>query len=314
MSEAQAANATIEQEKIIDGSPSETETTFQEPVEEKPVDEVVEEEKKEDAAEETPVEEEKKPLPAEEQKPLNHNQRRYAQTAAAKARLEGQVAAYENLLRNVLGGQDPKQVIQGQVQSQANKPDRGQYNDDASFFEALAEYKAQQILAPQLQNLQTQLQQQAVAAQAAVEWNKNAERVKQDYPDFQERLHDIDDIEFKPEIQRALSKSTYGPDIAYYLAVNPDKAEELARKPVEDALIEIGRVSSYIEYDEANKKKSTIPGQVGLQKSPTVKPITPPRGRSGSVAGSKQVSEMTADEYVRMRNKQLAEKINKRRG
>lgn len=158
----------------------------------------------------------------------------------------------------------------------APKPTKADYPDDEAYFEALADYKAEQKVRQFSQQTQAERAQEAQARQTASQFDLYQERVQQaDLPDYAEVVGQSD-VPAAPHVLESILDSDVGPQLAYHLAKHPDVAERLnAMTPVQAAR-EIGRLEAAVASPAAAqptppaKRTTTAPA-----------PINPVRGGNG---------------------------------
>lgn len=158
----------------------------------------------------------------------------------------------------------------------APKPTRADFADDDAYFEALADYKAEQKVRQFSQQTQAERAQEAQARQTASQFDLYQERVQQaDLPDYAEVVGQSD-VPAAPHVLESILDSDVGPQLAYHLAKHPDVAERLnAMTPVQAAR-EIGRLEAAVASPAAAqptppaKRTTTAPA-----------PINPVRGGNG---------------------------------
>jgi len=159
--------------------------------------------------------------------------------------------------------------------------------------EAKARYVAQHELKETLTaQEQREMERKAQEAQARTSetWAKRAAAAKAEMPDFDEVISSSD-IQFKdPAVLQAITESEFGPKIAYYLASNPDEADEIADMTGAAAIRAIGRLEAKLEG-----------GKVSVTKAPApIKPV----GQKAKV--DKSPEEMSPDEFAKWRKKYIS--------
>lgn len=166
-------------------------------------------------------------------------------------------------------------------------------NDFDAYSRAVARYEAKQEIQSTLtahQKAEAERQAQAAQARTAETWVKRAAAAKAEMPDFEEVVSSSD-VQFKdPNVLQAIAESEVGPKIAYYLASNPDEADEIAELTGAAAIRAIGRLEAKLEG-----------GKTGGTKTPA--PITPV-GQRAKV--DKSPEEMSPDEFAKWRKKYIA--------
>lgn len=159
------------------------------------------------------------------------------------------------------------------------KPKLDDFKTYEDYIEALTDWKIAQKAAV-ISEAQTQ---DVVAARYA----QQAELSRKAHPDWDEAFAESGDIEIHPEVQQTIVEHDNGSEVAYYLAKNPELAQDLARMPLRRQIAEIGRISAVLERSEAPapvKPRTAAPA-----------PITPVSG--GSTTTQVDPSKMSMKEY-----------------
>lgn len=185
---------------------------------------------------------------------------------------------------------------QSQAKPAAGAPKYEDFNNDFdAYSRAVARYEAKQEIETTLtahQKAEAEKQAQAAQARTAETWAKRAAAAKAEMPDFDEVVSSSD-IQFKdPNVLKAISESEFGPKIAYYLASNPDEAEDIAELTGAAAIRAIGRLEAKLED-----------GKVSVTKTPA--PINPVGQRAKT---EKSPNEMTNEEFAKWRKKIIAQR------
>lgn len=232
-------------------------------------------EETESKAEEVPKEEKK-----EEPKKQTHDDRRWNRLLQERATYKAQL---DMLLQQ-----------QQQTQPKAEtRPSRADYANDEDYVDALTEFKVQQKLVPIAEQMQKRVEQTRVVN----EWQGKIAQAKSEYPDFDSALEEAQDIPIQPHVSEALMDSPLGADIAYYLAKNPEDAYRINSMTPTQAIRELGRIESYVEFDK--KEKAKVP-KAKVSAAPA--PIKPPKSSGGG--STKSLEDMSPAEYIAYRNKQ----------
>ena len=173
------------------------------------------------------------------------------------------------------------------------RPRRESYASDDDYTDALGDWKADQAIARREQQ-QAQARQQAEFNELVESWNKRQQTVIDSIPDYAEVLAKSD-LQIKDHVHALLLDSEAGPQIAYFLALNPDEAKKLnGMKPLA-ALKHIASLEKDLADadDEPAKPKATeLP-----KKSKAPEPINPVKSTGSSNPGPAQSFE----EYKRRR-------------
>lgn len=91
--------------------------------------------------------------------------------------------------------------------------------------------------------------------------------------------------------------SETGPELAYWLAENRDRAEQIARLPAHLAALELGRIEGRLQ---AAKEAKARPSHVTQAPPPT------PKVDAVEPDVTKTPDDMGVDEWLKWRNKQIA--------
>ena len=172
----------------------------------------------------------------------------------------------------------------------APKPTRADFADDDAYFEALADFKAEQKVQQFSQQTQAERAQEAQARQTASQFDLYQERVQQaGLPDYAEVVGQSD-VPAAPHVLESILDSDVGPQLAYHLAKHPDVAERLnAMTPVQAAR-EIGRLEAAVAIPAA-----TQPTPTAKRTTSAPAPINPVRGGNGQF--TKPVEAMSDAEW-----------------
>lgn len=148
-------------------------------------------------------------------------------------------------------------------QSTSDKPQRSQYADDDSYFEALYDYKRGGELAQERQRAELAKHEEATKT-----WQQKEETVRTRYPDYDEVIEEASDVFVSQNAIDAILDSNLGAEIRYYLAKNPDEAEATRGMSPLAAIRHIGKIEAKIEL-----AKSTNPTVKASSAPPPVKPL-----------------------------------------
>lgn len=189
------------------------------------------------------------------------------------------------------------------------KPMRSQFVSDDDYAEALTDWKVDQKLQERQQEEQ---QARANAAQEALaqNWEKRLRMAKEDLKDFDDVVGKSE-IDLPNHIYVAVVESDLGPELAYYLAQNPDEAKLLKGMSPTSALRTLGKLEDRLAdakkpapETKKDEPKGSTQQNVAPEKSKAPPPIDPLKDATGSV--EKPTSQMTYAEYKAFRQKQQA--------
>mgnify|MGYP001564356246 CR=1 FL=1 len=127
----------------------------------------------------------------------------------------------------------------------------------------------------------------------------NVERVKPEYPDYDEKVANNEKLELRHDVFFSIERSADAPHILYHLASNPEVAAKLNGLSQIDAAIHIGELQA--ELRGARKPKVTKAAE----------PVKPVGNRSSPQA--KKLDEMSMDEYAAHREQEMKQEADRKR-
>lgn len=160
------------------------------------------------------------------------------------------------------------------------RPDAKDFQSPDEYVEALAEWKAGQLIESTLQKRDAEVKQTQAKTERESKANAWAERVAkfaESTPDFAEVL-DSAETQIPGHVLEALLESNKGPELAYHLAKHPADAERIGRMSERQAYLELGKL-------EASLK----PALKSVTKAPA--PITPVKSGGGNVIDLNKASQ-----------------------
>lgn len=184
------------------------------------------------------------------------------------------------------------QQLENQSHSKPAGSDAPKYedfnNDFDAYSRAVARYEAKQEIQSTLsaqQKAEAERKAQEAQARTSETWAKRAAAAKAEMPDWDDVVESASDIVLDHAAYEAIQESDIGPKIAYYLASNPDEADEIAQLKGSAAIRAIGRLEAKLEN-----------GKVVVTKTPEpIKPV----GQRAKV--DKAPEEMTPAEFAKWR-------------
>jgi hypothetical protein len=184
------------------------------------------------------------------------------------------------------------------------KPNRMQFVSDDDYAQALADWHVDKRLSERQQ--QEHVERTQVAQQRLVDsWNARLEASLPEMPDFSEVVGKTT-IDIPNHLYTAILESETGPQIAYYLAKNPDEARRLVNMSHTESIKMLGRLEDRLgdlSFESKPAKPEVTSRSPEVSKAP--KPIDPIRGEN---AAGKPTDKMTYAEYKNFRAQQLASK------
>jgi hypothetical protein len=143
-------------------------------------------------------------------------------------------------------------------------------------------------------NEKAQAEKNAQAAQSktAESWQKRVMTAQTEMSDYDDVVGSSDLVFRDPVVLSAIQESDIGPKIAYYLASNPDEADEIADLTGIAAVRAIGRLEAKLSVKGSNTTKTPAP----------IKPV----GNNSSV--TKDPAKMSDAEFAKWRKSQIAQR------
>lgn len=178
----------------------------------------------------------------------------------------------------------------------APKPTRDAFGSDDEYFEALADWKAEQKVSEFRKQQQAEALNKAEQTQTATRFELYQERVStalEAMPDYHEVVGGSD-VPAEAHVLEAILDSEQGPQLAYHLAKHPDVAQRLNEMTPVQAAREIGRLEAQL----AQPKTETPPPKRTTNAPP---PINPVRGSNGQF--TKSPDQMTDAEWYASQRK-----------
>lgn len=163
---------------------------------------------------------------------------------------------------------------------------------DPAYITALTQYNVDKAFSEREAKQQEEAQrakQQEAMGQLEAEWNTQLETARERYPDFGEKVADLEPIFSKTDeaygeyLSSTLMSMSNGTDILYYLADHPEQAEKIANSGAREATLILGRLQAQFDKPDGTppRKASNAP--------------PPPPTNKGSSAAKGRVAPDTDD-------------------
>lgn len=219
------------------------------------------------------------------------------ETAESKmeAKLARMEAKFEKRIQRLTGEKkslEEKQRIleQAMTQSQVRQPTKADFPNEAAWNAYVqAEITKQEINKHELAKVNAQ--QQVLQEQAVMQdWSAKVNSKLANMPDFHSVVSKAEvNFERAPDVLPAIMESDVGPELAYYLAKNPDEADKIIKMTKDGrqrylARLEV-KLESQASIPSVRAPKPTAPAKVGGNAQPSVK-----------------VENMSTKDYFAMRN------------
>ena len=166
----------------------------------------------------------------------------------------------------------------------APPPAPDDFENAQAYAEALAEQKAQELLA----------RREAAKQQAAL-----LESYKDREEEARERYDDFEQVAYNPNLPvtdymaQAIQASDIGPEVIYHLGSNPKEAQRIANLPPILQAKEIGRIEAKLVADPPTKRTSTAPAPLA--------PVTATRSSSGpryDTTDPRAIKDLTTSQWI----------------
>lgn len=123
--------------------------------------------------------------------------------------------------------------------------------------------------------------------------------------EFAKSVEDYDAVVRNPHLPiteamvEVIQESDDGPALAYHLGKNPDIAEKISKLPPIAAARELGKIEARLAYEREKAKEKPVVSKA---------PPPPPKVDASQPAIEKDPDEMSTDEWLKWRQKQLRKK------
>jgi|SRR5688572_6300200 len=177
--------------------------------------------------------------------------------------------------------------------------------DEAKFMAAVAAYsrgttEAAKVAAREAAQEIVRAEREASRQNEAIKgWAKKEAEFIKSKPDYVEKVLEARTLPISREIQMELRESELGPQIAYHLVENPEKAAAIMALPLKEQLKEIGRI-------EARLESTKTPAKPAVSQAPP--PVQKVDGNEAQA--EKDMSEMSDAEFAKLRRRQIAQRRN----
>lgn len=243
-----------------------------------------------DEGEEAPEEVTEEPAKPKDEPIPKGVQRRIDRAVRQKYEAEARANELERRIRQI---ESQAQPVTRQQQGSEGEPRLDQFEDIESYVSAKAAWVADQRINSTLtarEKAEAEARQQATQRTVAETWQKRIAQATAELPDYDDVVGSSDIVFTDAATIAAIQESDIGPQIAYYLASNPDEADEIAQLSGTAAIRAIGRLEAKIEGKTVSVTKAP----------PPIKPV----GQKAKV--TKSPTEMSADEFAAWRKRHIA--------
>ena len=186
-----------------------------------------------------------------------------------------------------------------QLKAPAEIPPIEQFNSPDEYADALAERKAEELLA---RREQARMQSEIIES-----YHDREEEARNKYDDFEQVAYNPK-LPITDAMAQTIQSSDIGPDMAYYLGSNPKEAERISRLSPMLQAKEIGKIEAKLASNPPVKKTSNAPAPIA--------PVTA-RSTSGSPAydttDPRSVKTMSTSEWIEAERQRQVKKYEAQR-
>lgn len=207
----------------------------------------------------------------------------------------------ERLIADVMAR--TQQPAQQQEPQTSQRPDPSQFSTTEDYVEAVAEWKLEQKLAAKNQEQERVSQERVIEQHRAEMVSEYQERVEQaiaKYDDYEE-VTTNPALKISQPMADAIIASEVGPDVAYYLGINPKEADRIAKLPPFLQVKEIGRLEAKVMADPPAKKTTSAPPPISPVKPKGSSPVT-------DTLNPKSLETLGTSEWIRREEQRLRKK------
>lgn len=139
------------------------------------------------------------------------------------------------------------------IRAPADLPPVDQFESPEAYADALAERKAQELVA----------RREAERAQSEIieAYHDREEEARNKYDDFEQVAYNPS-LRITNVMAETIQSSEVGPDVAYYLGSNPKEADRIAKLSPFQQAKEIGRIEAKLVAEPVTKKTSSAPAPI----------------------------------------------------
>lgn len=211
----------------------------------------------------------------------------------------------ERLIADVLARNQPAPKQEAPAN---DRPTPDKFTTTEEYVEAVAEWKAKEILKSQHQESETRSQQEAsqrYMAEMQAEYQEREEAAAEKYDDFEEVTRNPA-LKITPPMAEAIIASDVGPDVAYYLGINPKEAERISKLSPFLQVKEIGRLEAKVMAEPPAKKTTSAPPPISPVKPKGSSPIT-------DTLNPKSLETLGTSKWIELEQKRMLKKLEAER-
>jgi hypothetical protein len=180
-------------------------------------------------------------------------------------------------------------------------PERTSFDSYEDFLDAKAEYAGRKSAKEERIKSEQEAESNKIDEGRQKVFNDFQTKVREKYPDIEDRIEIISDIAMPDSVLQAIAESDVGPDILSYFSDNPKECERLAALTPSKAIRELGRLEVKLEVKSETKEHKP---EKTVSKAPV--PIKPGGGGSppdGTAKDTDPIEVWIEKEQARSRKK-----------
>jgi hypothetical protein len=222
-------------------------------------------------------------------------QKRIDKAVAKQREAERRAQELEQRLAEIQGSR-PAEPKHAEPAKAEGRPQAESFSTYDEYVEALADWKLGER-EKQREQAEAERKARDEQKQVADAWNKRVEQAKQKHDDYDDVIAEAE-IPITNAVRDALLTSEHGPELAYYLAQNPEECKRIAALQPVAAIRELGKL-------EAKFEKAPEPEKPKVTKAPP-----PPKPVAARASAEKSIhdEDLSFAEYERLRKAQLKRK------
>lgn len=205
--------------------------------------------------------------------------------------------------QQALKGQAPKEAESKSANKEAaqeGKPKPDDFESHNAYVEALTDWKVDQK-AKEFELKQREAQTRSEFQKRVSSHTQRVEKFAAVHDDFDELVHDLDEIPMSIGVQETILSSDHGPELMYELAKNPKEYARICELPPLAAARELGKIEARVQRtsSETKEEKRTKPAPL--------KPV----GSNQTGSGKKSIYDpsLSQREYEQLRADQQRRRV-----
>lgn len=170
--------------------------------------------------------------------------------------------------------------------------------DEEKYQQALEDFIEKKAVA-KVDEVLSKKEREAEAAEKSKTFEKKQTEFIKSKPDYAEKVLNNDDLKITQTMADAIRESEVGPQVAYYLGENPEKAAAIAQLSITGQAREIGRI-------EAQLESKPTPPSAQVSKAPPPAPKIEPT--ESATTKSWNDPSLSVEEFAKRRRQQIAQR------